>query len=165
VSTGSDSPGGATPGGGTPGSWSEETGPEAESDETSTGEPFPCSYGLVIYAQGGKTYVVKISQGSTTCTFTNKTSNNRHFSYTCNGDTFSNPGYILNMNGSPVPIYTGPQPCSAFFTVSGRDVWAKAGVTIISAVAKSGSFATQYGQFCPPVGGVTHVVFPSCDKD
>jgi len=154
---------GGTATSGTAGSWSDGTG-GSSSGGTATGEPFPCSYGLVVYTYGGSIYAVKVSEDSTACTFTNKTSGDRSFTYSCNGNTYDNPDYVLNMNGSAVPTYTGPQPCSAFFTVAGPDVSAKAGVTIIFAVAKSGSFATHFAAFCPPASGVTQVAFPACGK-
>jgi hypothetical protein len=104
---------------------------------------------------------MKVPEDWTTCTFANanKTSSNKTFTFKCNGNKFSNPGYVLHMNGSVVPTYSGTQPCSAFFTVSGREVWAKGGAGIITAVAK---FANQFEAFCPHASSVTHVTFPPC---
>jgi hypothetical protein len=126
--------------------------------------PFTCSYAMVVFSYGGKLYVMKVPQGWTTCTFTNRTSSDRNFTYECNGNTYSNdPDYVFSMNGSPVPTYTGPLPCSAFFKVSGREVWAKAGVTIIYAVAHNGSFPNHFATQCPSPNGVTYMAFPiSC---
>jgi hypothetical protein len=122
--------------------------------------PFPCSYAMVVFIYGGQTYVMKIPQGWTTCTFTNITSSDANFSYTCNGTEYSNPGFVFSADGSPVPTYTGQLACSDLFTVAGVEVWAKAGVTIIYAAAHNGSFENHFVSQCPPPGGVTYMSFP-----
>jgi len=62
-----------------------------------------------------------------------------------------------------VPTYAGPLPCSAFFTVSGREVWAKAGVNFIYAVAHNGSFPNHFATLCPPASDVGYMGLPiSC---
>lgn len=125
-----------------------------------TGVPFTCSYAMVVFIYGGQTYVMKIPQGWTTCTFTNQTSSDANFSYTCNGTEYSNPGFVFSADGSPVPTYTGQLACSDLFTVAGREVWAKAGVTIIYAAAHNGSFDNHFASLCPPASGVTYMAFP-----
>jgi hypothetical protein len=137
------------------------TGGESSGDTGGgSGAAFPCSYAMVVFTYGGEIYVMKVPQGWTTCTFTNNTSSDRNFTYDCNGDTYSNPDFIFSKNGSPVPTYTGSLPCSDLFTVSGREVWAKAGVTILYAVAHNGSFPNHFATLCPSASGVTYMSFP-----
>ncbi|MCC6750240.1 MAG: hypothetical protein IT371_21415 [Deltaproteobacteria bacterium] len=138
------------------------TGTGTGSSTTPTSKAFLCSYGMIVFTWGGQTWVVKVPQGATTCTITNKTSSDATFNYSCNGATYTNaPDYIMSRNGTDLVPFGGSVPCSALFNVNGRYVTAGPGVNILYAVAHNGSFPNHFADLCPAPGGTNSLTFPA----
>jgi len=109
---------------------------------------FPCSYASIVFTKNGAgPYAVKIDHFATTCTITNETSGDNTFTASCNG-TYSNTcsGNTICFDGSAVPASSVGCP----FTVSGGNVTAQAGVSILFVAVHDGSFANHFQTLCAP---------------
>jgi hypothetical protein len=109
---------------------------------------------VLVRVSGGSTragaiVAVKINTTQTTCTNDNSTSGDANFSQVCGTGTYSNncSGNNICRNGAEVPANTGVCPV----TVSGGQVTANAGVTILFAIVHDGQ--CPGGHFCPPFCG------------
>jgi hypothetical protein len=121
---------------------------------------FGCSYAMIVFSYGGKTYVMKIGQ-DLTCTGDATTSKDANFSTTCNGQTYDNSAsFTVERGGAPVAPYPGPPACSSLFTITKQGATAAAGVTILFGVAHNGSFPNHFATLCPPAGGASSIAFP-----
>jgi hypothetical protein len=111
---------------------------------------FPCSYASVVCQLAtGAIVAVKVNTTQTMCTNDNSTSGDANFSQVCGTGTYSNncSGNNICRNGAEVPANTGVCPV----TVSGGQVTANAGVTILFAIVHDGQ--CPGGHFCSPFCG------------
>ncbi len=131
----------------------------------SGGLPTTCSYALVVFNYNGSgPYIMKIAQGSASCTYTNSTSNDSSFnSYSCNGHTYqggSAYGAVIQQDGVTVPTLSSPT-CDSLFTVQGSTIVRDTSlVTLLFAVSHhGGSGGWQGSKFFPacPGAGATSV--------
>lgn len=159
-SSGGSGEGGSSPPGAEEGG---STTPGSGEGGGASADAFRCSYAMVVFTYGGATYVVKIPKGWTTCTFTNQTSSDAQFEYQCNGHSYSNPGFVFSRDGVAMTPFDGSLTCEQLLSVSGREVTALPGVTILYAAAHNGSFENHFQSLCPPPGGTDQLSFPdSC---
>jgi hypothetical protein len=156
--TGGGGSGGSTSGGGSGGSTS--GGGSGGSTSGGGSKVFTCSYAMIVFIYGGKTYVIKIDQGSSTCIGSDATSKDDNFSSSCNGKSYDNNNFTLNQNGAPVTAYSGTPDCNALFSISGNQVKVAAGVTVLFAVAHNGSFPNHFAELCP-AAGTSELTFPA----
>jgi hypothetical protein len=142
---------------------------------TSGGLPTTCSYALIVFTYNNAgPYIMKIEQGSASCSFSNTTSNDGTFTgYPCGTSTYSGgagPPYnqsIFNQDGQ-IPGYPGPQTCDSLFTISDTTITRKdPAVSIIFAVSHhgppGGSYQnSKYWPVCPNAGTGATTVTVDC---
>lgn len=128
----------------------------------SGGLPTTCSYALIVFTYNGAgPYIMKIAQGSASCTFDDSTSNDTSFSnsvcgsYTYAGGKDFGKEVVYKLNGAPsygnFAAYPGGQTCSpGLFTVSNTTITTNdANVQIIFAVSHYGA---AFHPTCPGSG-------------
>jgi hypothetical protein len=123
---------------------------------TSGALPTGCSYALVVFLYNGAgPYIMRIQQGSASCTFSNSTSSDSSFnSFPCNGHTYQGgaaDGAVIQQDGTTVPTLSSPPTCDSLFTVQGSTIVRDSSqITLLFAVSHhGGSGGWQGSKFFP----------------
>ena len=130
----------------------------------SGGFPTGCSYGLIVFTYLKGTYIMKIQQGSASCSFDNSTSSDDDMgspAFPCGDHTYTGGnthGDQIWQDGAAVSDdVPGTLTCDQLFTVSGSTVTTDVdGVTIIFGVSHHGGSGWNKSKFfpiCPDFGG------------
>jgi hypothetical protein len=118
---------------------------------------FACSYALVVFAIGGKTYAVKFKGNQTTCAETNTDGMYTGAVGNCGGTAFTISGNMITLNGSavtPDPLGTCTTAGDWTITNNGQTVNAGNSITILFALVHDGSFGNAYPNSGPGQGGI-----------
>ena len=122
---------------------------------------FPCSYVTIVYTLNGTgPFAIKIIQDATTCQLTNATSGDGTFTASCGGVTYDNnsgAGNPIRGDGTVIPA-----GASCPFTISGGQVTAGAGVSILFAIVHQGNCPGGTGNFCAPICGPATQITANC---
>jgi hypothetical protein len=125
----------------------------------SGGLPTGCSYGFVVFTYSDHTYIMKIAQGSASCSFDNSTSNDSDMGtpeFPCGTHSYTGGNLHNNQiwqDGGPVSdAFPGPLTCDDLFSISGSTITRKTtAVDIIFGVSHHGGSGGWNGSKFFPV--------------